>query len=1767
MARLYAASKRLMVWMLIASLTIPFVVGGGSRVKAEAAGGNVIVNSGFESVTNDKPDSWVHSAGVWGTEFGLSNTEKHTGNYSVFIDHSTSEGFPFWAPAARVALDETKEYEFSVWLKVEDSNMSGNPMLNLDFYGTEINPVTNDTWISATNKKLDKSEMTGDWQKLTYRFQPLAGAKEANVYLMVAGGTGRVYFDDVEFGLVAADPEPGAGDYKIWTATNTMNLTRKAKPLDAASVTLDMAGREYQSGQVLVTAQDGKADITNATVTDLTYGTSVIPASQIQILVQQYVQVTQTSNAAHGPGAYPDALIPLDAYMNKHGKITVNPSDNQALWFTVWTEPETPAGVYQGTIALAVNGEVNNVPIQVRVRSFSLPEENHARTAFNITGGDMLLAGHPGIADKSPEYWELMRNYYHFMLDYHVTPSDLPIPANSYSQYILDAEPYIRDPRVSAYNLPYTIGDFENGKAAALVNGLKQKGLLDKAYYYLGGEIDEPTPSMFPKVVQRSQQIAAIDPDLRHVVTTGLHAELKNDVNTFTPLFSEFLSQTYIDEAKRLQAEGGQMWWYGCVTPKYPYPTYHIDDDLISARLVSWMQRSYGIEGNLYWSVNVYKKFTGTQYVARDIWNDPLAYPGANGDGYLLYPGTKYGINGPIATLRLQTIRDGNQDFEYLWLLEQRIKEAAQLLGVDVKPEQIMQPYYDRLFTNVKTFTKDVGELQAVRSEVADLIEQLERDPKALILVNDHPALSSKKEIVVYAAKGTEVAVDGDVATAEPIANNTNADLYKKTVTVAPGMNQVTIRLRQAGQELTAVKYIYVKPREIEPIIKKIIINNFADAQSLTGVTADYQVQLEGPVTDHATGEGKALKATVPVLTGEAYPGVHFPVRPEIRNIAEYESVELDVFNDSTQTMHLSIKFFDSHGKASDHRLGTLVPGANHLSFPLVQVFNLDRENLSSILFWTFSSTTPVPLYFSDLHFLAVDEEAMKGMELPYSPIVPAIDGALSDPVWQLDRKLFHKTGTTNNTASYDLRYNKEYLFIAVDVADSQVINSQAANPWDDDSVEIFVSGSGNKGDYDDQTVHYVFRYNDSTVHAYGAWNKQTEDILHQSLRTADGYAMEIAIPWHTIGIQSEEGNVIGLTIHVNDKGSNDASAATQGKLSLTADAANDAVSSLHWADKVLTKSAMTFALEKISDQALVIDGKLDESAWKPKHNIGQRTFGFMNDAHNAASLGLRWSPTYLYAAFDVKDSNVHAPQTKPVGEETSVELFVDGNFTRGIRDSSAHQYTIRFDDDSVYYNGSAGGPTDGIVHQSVKTADGYQIEMAIPWETIGVTAEKGKWIGITSHVNFVQDSGGAVFGLTENGTADVTTTADYLPFQLIENNDPVDPGTPGNPDNGSGSGIVWPSVPVENSGVLTVLPGDISSAQSIELKPEQTEVALPLATLRKIKDSQANLLLVKGETQLTLTKEWAEALLKGQQADNAELQIQINKLDEGTGKQWAELAAKTQYADIFLNGAAWELHVWWISSGEKQAIDQLPAPWILSLPHGQQALDGVYRLQEGGQVAYAGGKPVADRLEAALKQTGVYAVLSYNKKFDDVAAAHWGTKAIQKLAARQVVNGTSQSAFTPERQVTRAEFTALIVRALGLVEKEATDNITFPDVKSTDWFASAVAAAAKAGLIQGNASGSFSPGEMMSREQMAVLLVRAYAWKNGENAALAERPSRYADEGQISSWAKASVQAADGLELMKGRSANSFAPKGVVSRAESAQAIYNLMKVLRLIS
>ncbi|MBP1988832.1 S-layer homology domain-containing protein [Paenibacillus eucommiae] len=297
----------------------------------------------------------------------------------------------------------------------------------------------------------------------------------------------------------------------------------------------------------------------------------------------------------------------------------------------------------------------------------------------------------------------------------------------------------------------------------------------------------------------------------------------------------------------------------------------------------------------------------------------------------------------------------------------------------------------------------------------------------------------------------------------------------------------------------------------------------------------------------------------------------------------------------------------------------------------------------------------------------------------------------------------------------------------------------------------------------------------------------------------------------------------------------------------------------------------------------------------------------------------------------------------------------------------------------------------------------------------------------------------------------------------------------------------------------------------------------------------------------------------------NARLSIHIEKQPDGGSGGLLRQESDRMKADLRAAGNTLDIRMEWLTdSGNRLPIVSLNDSVILRfpLPSGaERELLGLYFIGNDGRLVYAGGKLNGEWVEAELHRTGQYMLLEYDKEFVDVPSSHWANRVIKALSAQHVIEGVNDTEFNPQSAVTRAEFIALLVRLLQL---KPVDGAAFADVPSGAWYAEAVGAAAAAGLTEGADGNRFMPEEEVSREQMAVMLLRACEIMTGRKTGGANGSvDRFADQADISDWAQLYVRAAKEMGLVHGRESNRFEPLQPVTRAESAQAVYNLLGLL----
>ncbi|MDF2632537.1 MAG: putative surface layer protein, partial [Caproiciproducens sp.] len=180
----------------------------------------------------------------------------------------------------------------------------------------------------------------------------------------------------------------------------------------------------------------------------------------------------------------------------------------------------------------------------------------------------------------------------------------------------------------------------------------------------------------------------------------------------------------------------------------------------------------------------------------------------------------------------------------------------------------------------------------------------------------------------------------------------------------------------------------------------------------------------------------------------------------------------------------------------------------------------------------------------------------------------------------------------------------------------------------------------------------------------------------------------------------------------------------------------------------------------------------------------------------------------------------------------------------------------------------------------------------------------------------------------------------------------------------------------------------------------------------------------------------------------------------------------------------------------------------------------------------------------------------------------HWGKASVNNMGSRLVVDGVGDGSFEPDRDMTRAEFAAVMIRALGLEPDSGKGS--FSDIPSAKWYRGYVQTAAAYGIIKGYSDVVFGPDDKITREQAMTMIARAMKI-TGLSAGLTsvERDGfmgAYKDRSAVSSFAGDSVAECIKTGVVSGRGSNLLAPKAYVTRAEVAAMIERLLQKSNLI-
>ncbi len=196
-----------------------------------------------------------------------------------------------------------------------------------------------------------------------------------------------------------------------------------------------------------------------------------------------------------------------------------------------------------------------------------------------------------------------------------------------------------------------------------------------------------------------------------------------------------------------------------------------------------------------------------------------------------------------------------------------------------------------------------------------------------------------------------------------------------------------------------------------------------------------------------------------------------------------------------------------------------------------------------------------------------------------------------------------------------------------------------------------------------------------------------------------------------------------------------------------------------------------------------------------------------------------------------------------------------------------------------------------------------------------------------------------------------------------------------------------------------------------------------------------------------------------------------------------------------------------------------------------------------------------------------VYSVIWNPIEFSDVEN-HWAKNAINNMGSRMIVTGVGNNKYEPARNITRAEFASIIVRALGL--EPGTGTSSFKDVDQAAWYCGYIKTAASYGIINGYSKDTFGPKDTITREQAMTMIANAMKTTGLKvsmtDSEITKLLGTYSDGAFTSDYAEGNIAVCVKAGIISGTGTNTISPKSYVTRAEVAVMVERLLQKSKLI-
>lgn len=641
----------------------------------------------------------------------------------------------------------------------------------------------------------------------------------------------------------------------VYSTYSTLKVTQEQENFEKFSAHIEVyaAKGETESAQIIITPKTNIKSVTVSLSDLIKDNGQKFDKENVNVFWQKYIEIeqktTKNENNYYPIGMYPDMLLPIDKAVS-FGENNVLKGKNQGLTFDFVISENVEAGVYTGSFKIITDGVENVVPVTLTVWDYELGRAN-GYTVFQIWQNTMMYGEFNNTDESYRKYFETLLN------EYKTCPQYLPNAELGAQAFVESVKKYWDNKYLTTINIP-TFGENTNHSLVQpeFKSYIKELALectpdavyFDRAVCYLT-IVDEPYGEAAELAVKNiTYKIKDICEEVYEELTaSGFFNDFGGNTGDFAYRLKESIeglqivvtSQTiegygdgidtccpYISvyeteyDGDVLRNHGNGNWAYTCIEPVYPYPSHHIDDYLIGGRILRWIQKANDIEGYLYWGVSeYYNQGLGVMlnpYEDSYRWSDGITR--VNGDGYLFYPGFKYGSDTPFGSLRAVTLRDGQEDYDTLCLLEDILTQLSDYYSDEnIYLDNVISDLYDKILQRT-VYNSDDQTFDLVRKELANIVLRAKNQK---IVSTDLKMIGNGYAYSVFAPADSELTVDGKVVNGIVSGQGKRYDI---TVTDGRDVSSLNVKIdgvsynfnkQLKGELSTAVNFSNIKDRDI----------------------------------------------------------------------------------------------------------------------------------------------------------------------------------------------------------------------------------------------------------------------------------------------------------------------------------------------------------------------------------------------------------------------------------------------------------------------------------------------------------------------------------------------------------------------------------------------------------------------------------------------------------------------------------------------------------------------------------------------------------------------------------------------------------------------------------------------------------------------------------------------------------------------------------------------------------------------------------------